>query len=343
MISFIIPAYNAEKYILSCINKILQLSYSDFEIVVINDGSTDRTGELPNEIRDNRIRVFNQKNQGVSAARNFGISQAKGSWLMFIDVDDYVIPAQLDMILNTVTNRNDLYMFAYEEEKNGQVRKVDLPISPGDYTDSYELIELGNRLLDVKFSKNYNCRYFGGKVYQYLFSRDFLQRNKITFPDKIHFAEDCVFCLSCFRKAQSLTVLDITGYHYIIYDDSASHRYRENFWIELKNFYSCICEIEDKEPDNKWELFFYYGNDVIKRAMLHFSRIRDRKKALLDISQVVCDEDFNSSIKNIKFDRWSIKEKVLINLCLQKKSGYVYWWLFFCDRMIDLKYRLKGL
>lgn len=337
MISFIIPVYNAERYILGCVEQILKLKHRDFEIIVIDDGSADRTVELLSGVSDTRVRVYSQENRGVSAARNAGIQKARGEYVMFVDVDDRILPQGLDAVLDAVSPRCDLYLFAFEEEKNGHTRTVPLPVAPGCIGRKEDFADLQRRLLDVKFSKNYNARYFGGKVYQYLVSLEFLRNHEILFHEGIHFAEDCLFCLQCFQFARSMQALDIVAYHYVVYDDSASHRYREQYWEELKLFRSHVRQIIGTELENSGQLLFYHGNDVIKRSMFHF-RGRGRKRNVCRmIETVLQDEEYQRAIRTIRYDQWSIKEKLVYRLSLRGNAGGLYWWLIFSEFVVRLK------
>ena len=94
MISVIVPVYNSEKYLHRCIDGILAQNYTDFDLLLIDDGSTDNSGNICDEyeIRDGRIRVFHQENGGVSSARNLGLDNARGKYVMFVDSDDYMLP-----------------------------------------------------------------------------------------------------------------------------------------------------------------------------------------------------------------------------------------------------------
>ena len=97
MVSVIVPVYNAEKYIEACVMSILSQTYSDIEVLLINDGSTDQSGHIIDDIakRDSRISVFHTGNRGVAAARNFGIAQSKGEYIAFLDCDDWWEPGKL--------------------------------------------------------------------------------------------------------------------------------------------------------------------------------------------------------------------------------------------------------
>lgn len=101
MISVIIPIYNTEKYLSRYIESVLNQSYKNFELLLINDGSKDRSGDICDEYakKDNRIKVFHKENGGVSSARNLGLDNAKGDYVCFIDSDDYVGKRYLEIHL----------------------------------------------------------------------------------------------------------------------------------------------------------------------------------------------------------------------------------------------------
>ncbi|NLI92082.1 MAG: glycosyltransferase family 2 protein [Peptococcaceae bacterium] len=108
LVSVIMPAYNSEKYIEKAISSVLSQSYSNFELIVVDDGSRDDTAIIVSEIagRDKRIQFFrNQKNSGVSETRNFGISQAKGDWIAFLDSDDMWAPGKLEKQIKLIKNK----------------------------------------------------------------------------------------------------------------------------------------------------------------------------------------------------------------------------------------------
>lgn len=107
-ISVIVPVYNVEKYLNRCIDSILAQSFSEFELILVNDGSTDKSGEICDLYAKNedRIRVFHQNNQGQAAARNFAVKNSKSNWICFIDSDDMMHPQMLEIMFNVVKETN---------------------------------------------------------------------------------------------------------------------------------------------------------------------------------------------------------------------------------------------
>ena len=110
MISIIIPAYNAEKYLESTIQSVINQTYTDWELIIINDGSNDGTLELISNFkdRDSRIKVFSYENAGVAHSRNRGIAKARGEYIAFLDADDLWTPNKLEMQLEALQNNLDV-------------------------------------------------------------------------------------------------------------------------------------------------------------------------------------------------------------------------------------------
>ena len=104
-ISIIVPVYNIKEYLPSCLDSIIAQSFTDFELILIDDGSSDGSGDICEyySLLDNRIRVCHKANEGVSKARNFGIEIAEGEWIAFIDGDDYIVPEYLEALVNSIS------------------------------------------------------------------------------------------------------------------------------------------------------------------------------------------------------------------------------------------------
>lgn len=114
MISVIIPLYNKEPIIERSLQSVLSQDYDDFEVVVVNDGSTDRSADIVRSINDPRIRLIEQENGGPSKARNTGVKNAKGEWILFLDADDEMLPGALEFFSKKIQNHTDVDMFLGE-------------------------------------------------------------------------------------------------------------------------------------------------------------------------------------------------------------------------------------
>ena len=105
-VSIIVPIYNSEKYISACIESILHQTYKDFELLLIDDGSTDNTNNIIKKYKDSRIKIYRQENKGTGAARNLGMKHANGNYLTFVDSDDAIEQRYLEIMLNACKNNN---------------------------------------------------------------------------------------------------------------------------------------------------------------------------------------------------------------------------------------------
>lgn len=182
ILSIIVPVYNAEKYLSGCIESIIAQDFADWELILVNDGSTDASGEICNEFadKDARIRVIHSKNGGPSIARNLGLSSAKGDFITFIDADDHIRSTYLSKFsykLGCDFEIQGLLMnYISFPEKNIALSFAETAIKPIKHV--YE--EAEHTLL----SRGPYCK---------LFKRDIIEKNKVEFPIGISFGEDAIF------------------------------------------------------------------------------------------------------------------------------------------------------
>lgn len=126
-ISIIVPIYNVEKYLEDCINSIINQTFKNFELILVDDGSTDKSGEICDKFVhiDNRIRVIHQVNKGISGTRNMGIDISKGKYILFIDGDDYIHPKMCEILYNQIEfNNSDLAIFQFKRTKKDYYNQI---------------------------------------------------------------------------------------------------------------------------------------------------------------------------------------------------------------------------
>ena len=131
MISVIVPIYNVEAYLTKCLDSLARQTMADVEFILVDDGSTDRSGEIAEQYRDDRFRVFHTENHGLSAARNFGIEKAHGDWLMFVDSDDWVEPDFCKKPYEAaIYTGADVVIFQFYSKKHHKIKKnrVEMPL-----------------------------------------------------------------------------------------------------------------------------------------------------------------------------------------------------------------------
>lgn len=227
-ISIIIPVYNAEQYLEECLLSISQQTFGDFEILAINDGSTDCSLEILNQYleKESRLKVLSQANQGVSAARNLGLENAKGDYIAFVDADDFLISHYwLDNLYqNAHKSSADIVGAGFTSYfSNQKTSEVDLPFSPHVYLKK-EIVDV---ILPYFFYKDsFNA------IFTKLYSRHFIEKHQISFPLELTIAEDTYFNIQAFSYAAIVSIIADKGYAYRELQGSATKNVLKNDYLE---------------------------------------------------------------------------------------------------------------
>lgn len=204
MISVIIPVYNTEKYLPQCLDSVIGQTYQDLEILLIDDGSSDCSGKICDDYarKDQRIKVIHQENQGVSAARNYGIQAASGAVISFIDSDDWLEPDMYERL-----------------QHNLETYQADIAIC-----DVYESSDSGQRYRNIwgkvgeesVFSLEGEKKYTSGFSYTPVLWNKLIKRRLISerFSETCRYGEDTLFLISAVRKAEKIVIDKRPMYHY---------------------------------------------------------------------------------------------------------------------------------
>ena len=218
LLSIIVPIYNTEKYLDSCIESILHQDYKNIEILLIDDGSTDSSGDICNQyaIRDKRVRVVHQKNQGQGAARNTGISFAKGNYITFVDSDDKINSDLYSIGINIMESASeiDIYQFPCMKIINGNQDKA--------LYESKKIINGGEQALIEWLHTHVISNYVWNKI----FRASFLL--KLRFPTNMIF-EDRYIMSDILDQCRRIYINDKGMYYYNIHGAQTTQRPRDSF------------------------------------------------------------------------------------------------------------------
>lgn len=213
LISLIIPCYNAKQTLGKCLDSVIQQSYTNLEIIIIDDGSTDGTSKIYDgfQSKDERIKIFKQDNSGVSKARNNGVKLATGEYICFVDSDDWVESDYCSELYYSLVNENaDIAIVeASYEDENGNI-VFNKPISEEKVID-------GKRALALLLEDNVIQSHPWGKLYKISFFKN------VNFPENLKCFEDYSTLFKIFDKAIKVVKSNKKLYHYIQHDDSLSH------------------------------------------------------------------------------------------------------------------------
>ena len=185
-ISVIVPVYNTEQYLPRCLDSILSQSFTDFELLLIDDGSTDDSGAICDAYveKDDRIRVFHKENGGVSSARNLGLKEAKGEWICFVDSDDELLAGGLQTMVDGISEEVDLVMAGYFELEGESLQTDTSSYGKDGIIDRNEALHMMYPSADMPY-----MGYPWGKLFK---SNLVLERN-LSFDEHVRIKEDTLF------------------------------------------------------------------------------------------------------------------------------------------------------
>lgn len=260
LISIIVPVYNVKAYLERCLDSIRGQTYRSLEIIVVDDGSTDGSGDICDKYArlDNRIKVIHQDNAGQSAARNKALSVAQGEFLGFVDADDWIDRDMYEFLYNLILeNHADISICSHYVEKQG---KTKVRYSSGVKT-VFSRNEAIRALVVDKRVRNY--------VWDKLFRRQLF--NEIQFPEKQIF-EDIAISYHVFYKANRVVMQDYPKYHYLKHEQSTTQgkTYNlENEYLLFLTIYKQVIFVQEKKIWNKAPIYLHRrGIHLIDHIMM---------------------------------------------------------------------------
>ena len=299
-ISIIIPCYNNAPHLPKCIESVLSQSFTDFELLLLNDGSMDVTLEICKgfQKKDARIKVFSHENKGVSYTRNRGITLALSDYLVFIDADDWVAPCFIESIYENTNHNIQMNVCGMLHEKKGRVVQNEIFKS---------LIR--NNILE--FDRNHFVTLFPSSALSSpcckVFSKNILINKEITFDESLSFQEDLIFNLQYIQHLQKIIIIPNFYYHYVEHAVSSTSRFHKNlgksiFKVNelltiLPNFKNNIIKVQQFKIDQVLKLL---------SNVLHHNSDLTLKCKYLEIKKILTSTFFIESkgvIKNMQIGK----------------------------------------
>ncbi len=309
ILSIIIPVYNTENYIEQCLNSILCQKVENYEIICINDGSTDRSEEKVKKIQNqhkDKIKYFCKENSGVSETRNFGLKMAKGKYIWFVDSDDYIEKDKLKEVFDSlISEKKDIFMLGYNYvNENGKVIKR---VKPYDDKNRYDEILKNGRF---------------NNVWQLIILKDFIINNNIKFNSHYIIAEDMLFNLEMITKNPSIEFLNNYIYNYRDNNDSIMNNVSENkVYKKIEDVISAyyryfnylkIWNKDDKVNRNLVSIKFF---NMLNSEMKNIVKLNKSKNEKIEIIKKYLNEKEVKFAKNnlTKNSKLNIESKLLVN------------------------------
>lgn len=334
-VSIIVPVYNAEKYIDRCIKSLIEQTYKNIEIILVNDGSKDNSLNIIKNYSnvDGRIIVIDQENSGPSAARNIGIEKSQGYYIAFIDADDYVEISYIeDMLKKTYDLNADIVVCNYIEiRNNGEILSKIFKFIKDDEIYKKDEICLGEVLCGR-----------GGLVWGKIFKKSIIQNNNIKFNKDINMCEDLLFCLEFIKHTNIIAKNEKYLYiHNKCNNDSITAKYNKKLFIDQIRVQNSI-ELFIKNNDMysiyiesliyerlKGILWFCIYKEVINKMNL--------RQKLINISEIIRNKIITENID--KFSRNGYIDKAILTSIKNNNSVMVYF--FSCIRIKISDYRMR--
>ncbi len=332
--SVIVPVYKVEKYLRKCVDSILEQTFSDFEVILVDDGSPDLCPQICDEYakKDNRIKVVHKENGGLASARQAGIKECSGEYVFNLDSDDSIENDTLETAYNIIKeNGCDIVSFAYKWVKGADVCSVtDDGLNEGIYTrDEIEKTIYPRLLMDENMQ--HISYYLSGKVVR----RSLLLPNQLSVDPRISLGEDLCCVALCYMQAESVYISKKSAYLYTVRDDSISKDFN-TAQIDLIGYViSFLQEINKNIPHNfneqicRYSFFMCFAILASGAEGNHFRCIKDLKSRILNSKHI--DYISTASFKSI-----TLKSRVGLFLIKRKHIRTVFYFLNLCKKIKKL-------
>lgn len=339
LISVIMPVYNAEKRLEMSINSVLNQTYQQLELILIDDGSTDSSAMICDLYAraDKRVMVVHQENARVSAARNRGIQLATGEYLSFIDADDTIDPETYAVVMKQFTDRSIdmvIYGMQFDYYKNQKLQKRHIKSIEKNYCFNVKNI-------NAHFSYLSDQNYFLSSCNKVIKST-IIKDNQIVFEKEMSILEDFKFVLDVLEKSKKVCVLDGAWYHYY-HDLNASQLKRRPAIDYIRNFQ--ILDKRLREFSQKFEMDKGSEREKINGMILRYYIIaiekrftsNDRlKEKYIKMKEIITLNEFQTALKNAAV---SGKRLIIVVHLLKKKSFIILFWLFLANGYLGKMFR----
>ena len=299
-ISIIIPIYNAEKYLKKCLDSIINQTKKELEFILINDGSTDSTEEIIKSYKDERIKYFKNKNQGIGKTRNFGIDKATGDYIMFIDSDDWISKNTCEVLLEkALANNCDLVVCDfYREFDTGKLIEDKL----GSFKDT--TLKNNPKLLNMINLSPWN------KLYKSSLIKD----NKLRFIENLKY-EDAPFVVNALLNAERIGKVDECLNYYCIHGNSET-TVRDSKCFDILEIIKII------RDSLKEDIYLDEVNKLTLRMITNYT-IQQRNQKDIEVGMKFIDQSFEFLEKNIpdyKNNRYYENRSILQRTIEKNKS-----------------------
>ncbi|MGL5066387.1 MAG: glycosyltransferase family 2 protein [Sarcina sp.] len=319
-ISIVVPVYNNESYVGETLKSILNQSYKNIEVIVINDGSKDGTSKIVSELAkvDSRIKFIEKKNEGVAKTRNLGIKESTGSYIMFVDGDDYILEDTcLELMNKVVLEQVEIVMYNYDK-----VTKESMVAENNEIEENvvFEKLQIENIIKNIIARDDINQDPIMGSVCRFLFKKTILDENNILFDVNLIDKEDMIFCIQVLKKAKNMIYIKKSFYKYRMNNSSVTKNYKVDFWgnnikvIEyLENLTSDLeCECSKRLYNRYLQIII---SSVYNSAM---NKKKTKSERVTEVKEILRNEKTSEIMESTEYKKLNIGWKIRVKLIKHK-------------------------
>lgn len=349
-LSIIVPIYNAEMYIRQCLDSILNQTFTDFELILVDDGSPDNCPSICDEYRskDSRVKVVHKKNEGLVNARKSGLEIAVGEYIGYVDSDDWIEPTMYEcMCEKAILYDVDIVICDFLYDYPSYEIRSSQPISDGYYDKSALKNEIYPYML---FSGVFFKFGLYPALWNKIYRRDILKSNQFNVSEDIRMGEDVACIYSCLLDSQGIFILkNKFMYHYRQIPSSMKRKYDDRFFERILILYDDLARNFSRFSDlynikNQQNTYFAYmvllsvDNEL---STANLENIFERKRNIINILNNV---SVTSILGGISFDNVTLKLKIKL-LLLRERLVYLYIFQYFAvkmkERLIEMTRKIK--
>ena len=320
--SVIVPMYNCEKYIEKCIESVLQQTYTDFELIIVDDGSYDSSPKICDKYaqKDDRVKVIHKKNEGVSKARQIGVDIAQGAYVVFVDGDDWIDGACFERFADTIQKyKSDIVccgaVWSYVD------KQIDNPIS--DSFKYYDRFKIEQNIFPILIESK-SGKYFANNIWAKAIKREIYRSSQLK-NIYVDIGEDSACIKPCIYQANSIALLKECFYYYRQNELSATKCKRAFEWYGPKNI---GVHLENHIPMDKYDfqeqLYRNIVHNLFNVCVSQFNRNEKYKVIKKDILQHLTDTYYQEAIKKCRYEKCAWKN-ILAKFVLKRKIICLMW------------------
>ncbi len=348
LISIIVPVYKVKEiYLRQCIDSLVNQTFGDIEIILVDDGTPDNGGAICDEyaLQDERVKVIHQKNLGVSASRNNGLELATGTWITFVDADDWIELNACEKLKDIIINE-DLELLIFALKVNFPDKEMNNPFWNKSYThlEKDDIEELQLQLLYKTVSKYRPPYNMVGVAVCKLYKAEFLKKFDLKYNKNLSLSEDGVFVFQALENVEKAMYVNEYLYHYRKHNESATNRYRENAEIDygkaLEALEGCLMGFGKK---GRFYKAFYYRAIFNLFALSNQLYCNENNPAstlekVNNIRKICNSEPYLSAIKKIKIVDFSKNSSYYRKIgygMLKLRAYYIFYYFCFIKQKIN--------